>query len=485
MSDFRTRTIHALSWSLGSKFVSQAISVVFGIVLARLLVPEDFGLLAMVIVLMGFAGLLADVGLGSALVQKKDITDRHYSSVFWINNAVGLILMLGLGLSSTFVAEFYGRPELEMITMVLSVNFLIGGLAMVPSTKLTKELAFRELSIIQLTSMVLSGLIAIVMAFKGYGYWSLVAMQISERALATVLLWSIGRWKPIFCLDMDATRDLIGFSGRVFFTRVLQYISRNSAQLLIGKFLGAPSLGLQDKAYSMMLFPVQNISHVIGGVMFPSFSQIQDDKERVKDIYLKLIRAVSLVTFPMMLGMYVVSDAFVLGVLGEQWYEVIPLLKVYCITGLVVSIVTLNGAIYMSQGAAKLQLQVNLFIQPMLIACVAVGLLWGVIGVVIGYAVANYIGAVITWVTAGRLIRLSIYEILTNLLPSLLISIVMAVIVKLANELLVNEGPLIQFVFQMAVGVCVYPCLLVLVKPRGYQEIRGVLKEKFMAGAVS
>ncbi len=227
----------------------------------------------------------------------------------------------------------------------------------------------------------------------------------------------------------------------------------------------------------MMLFPIQNISHVVSAVMFPSFSQIQGDKDRVRNVYLKLVRAVSLLTFPMMIGMFAVSDTFVLGVLGEQWKEIIPLFRIYCVTGLVTSIVTLTGSIYLSQGAANLQLRINMIIQPLIIVSLVVGLEWGLLGVVIGHAIANYVGAIITWKTAGKLINLKIIEILKNLYTALILSSIMGLLVAVSKELVIEKTPLEQFVFQLLVGVCVYLCLLMIIKPRAYHEIRSVLKK--------
>ncbi len=230
MNSFRTRTVNALSWSFASKFTSQAISIVFGIILARLLVPEDFGLIAMIMVMMGFAGLLADVGLGSALIQKIDVNEDHYSSVFWANNVLGLVLAIIMMLLSPLIAAFYKQPELELITIVLSINFMFGALAMVPRARLSKKMAFRELAIIDLLEMFLSGGVAVAMAAAGYGYWSLVSQKIAASISSAILLWVIARWKPKLSYNMAAVKELVKFSFSVFLTRSLQYISRNISQ---------------------------------------------------------------------------------------------------------------------------------------------------------------------------------------------------------------------------------------------------------------
>lgn len=479
MSDFRKRTINALSWSLGSKFTSQAISIVFGIVLARLLVPEDFGLIAMVMVLMGFAGLLADVGLGAALIQKKDVNDNHYSSVFWLNTVIGIVLTILMVILSPLIAAFYKQPELGLITTLLAVNFVFGALEMVPRTYLSKELAFRELALIDLVSMILSGTVAIALAAKGYGYWSLVVQRLVSRLLSVLLVWRVSNWRPVLRFSFSSIRELIVFSSSVFFTRSIRYTALQTDKLLIGKLLSASSLGLYDKAYSLMLFPLGNISHVISQVMFPSLSQIQDDIERIRDAYLRLTRAISLFTFPMMVGMFMVVDSFVPGVLGEQWTRIIPLFKIFSIAGIFMSIATVTGAIYLSLGHAKLQLRVNLVNQPLQIIGVIIGLNWGLQGVATGYAITTILGVFYTWHFAGRLIQLGIGQILWNLLPTLILSLLMGIAVRLTDILYASYNNLQIFIFQTLSGILIYTLLLIIVKPSAYQDILSVFAKEY------
>ncbi len=479
MSSFRTRTVHALGWSFGSKFTSQLISLVFGIILARLLVPEDFGLVAMAMIVIGFATLLADVGLGAALIQKKNTTEQHFSSVFWLNNLIGLALAFMLFQLSPYIAIFYKQPDLEKMTMVLSLVFVISALAMVPKARLSKKLAFRELALVDLSGMILSGVVAISMANAGYGYWSLVVQKIVERIVTTLMVWLVGRWKPQFSFSVTALRDLIGFSSSVFLTGTLRYTTLQVDKLLIGKFLGATSLGLYEKAYTMMLFPLQNISQVIGSVMFPALSQIQDDRARVRDIYQRVTRAISLITFPMMAGMFVVVDSFVLSVLGEQWAGIIPIFKVFCVVGFFVSIATVTGAVYQSLGQAKLQLKVNLISQPIQIAGIIIGLMWGLDGVIIGFAVTAILGVFITWYFAGRLIELSILDILNNIYPTFILSVMMGAVVWLCGMKLIVYGAFLSFIFQMVIGLIVYAALILIFKPRAYHDVMMVLVKQY------
>jgi len=480
LTSFRSKTVRSLAWSFGSKTLSQVISIVFGIILARLLVPEDFGLITMVMVLMGFAGLLSDVGLGSALIQKKDVIADHFSAVFWFNSLIGLLLTICLIFLAPQIAIFYSRPELELIAVVLSFTFILSAISMVPRTRLAKELAFKKLAIVDFFSLFFSGCIAITMAFKGYGYWSLVAHQLIERLLSTTFVWLLSDWKPQLRHNIKVISELIGFGSTVFATRTLRHAALQADKLIIGKFLGAVSLGLYDKAYSMMLFPLQNISIVIGNVMFPSLSTIQDDVAHVRDIYLRMTGAISLLTFPMMAGMFVISESFVLGVLGEQWAEIIPLFKIFCVVGFFISIATVTGPVYLSQGKAKLQLKINLINQPLIIFGIIVGLKWGLIGIVIGFSITTIIGVLITWWIVGKLIKLKFRKIIFNLLPAFILSIVMAYIVSQLSSLLGETSHIVMFLYQFGMGVLSYVILVLIVKPKPYLEVIKVLKKEYV-----
>ena len=478
MKDIKNKTVRAMGWVLLSKVTTQALSFCFGIVLARLLVPDDFGLMVMVSVFIGFASLFADVGFGQALIQKQNAHEAHYSSIFWMNCIVAVFLAGTMYFSAHAIADFYHRPELIEITQVVSIVFIIGAISFIPRVKLTKKLEFKTVSLAELWAMMLSGVVAIFLAKNGYGYWSLLIHKILQQVIIAVILVGAVRWLPKPMMRVTAIRDLFNFSASVFGTRLLQFFSANTDKVMLGKYLGASELGIYDKAQSMMFFPLTTISHSVGSVMFPSLSLIQDDKERVRNIYLRSVCSIALVTFPMMAGMFVVADAFVYGVLGEQWEEIIPILKIFCIAGLFSSIAAVTGNIYLSQGAAGLQFRVNLVTQPLKIVCVLLGLYWGAQGVAVGFVVAIVINTVITLTIAGSLIHLKLSRLLMKLAPILLPSILMAGVVHYGVFFLQEYDPLSQVMLQAILGIFVYWLLLGIFRVESYRDIVEVMREQ-------
>jgi len=478
MSIYKNKTIKALSWNFSTRIVSQILSVCFGICLARLLSPSDFGLMAMSLVFIGLASLFGDIGLGAALIQREVVEEKHYSSVFWINTSVACLMTLVFFLFAHVIADFYGKRELENIVKILAFNFIISALALVPRVKFTKELKFKELGVVDLMAMITANIIAIFLALMGAAVWALVVQIVAIQLVSTVLIWKYSAWLPQKIFSMQAIKDLFGFSLYVFLTTLFRYAATSTDKLLIGKFIGTEQLGYYDKAHSMMLAPIATISQSIGSVMFPSFSAIKNDVHRVKVVYLKIIAAISFITFPLLMGMIGVADSFVLGVLGTKWEAMIFLLRMFCAIGVVLSIVTVTGAIYMSQGKSKIQFKVNLVTQTVQIISLMVGMIWGVEGVVIGFVTANSIGALITWKVAGSLIGVTLIDIFKALLPAFVISLLMLLVVCMCGLYLAALSPLARLFVQVGVGGMVYVVVVFLVKPSVCMEMVEVVKTK-------
>lgn len=478
IESFKERFAHAIAWSAGVKILSQALSIGIGIFLARLLTPEDFGLIAMVLVFTGIAGLLSDVGLGSALIQRQDLNEIHYVSVFWVNFGLGCALALTLYLSSTLMADFYGRHEVEAIIKVLSLSFIIGALALVHRQVLVKSLKFKQLALADFFGMIISGTLALGLAYKGFGFWALVWQQVVHQFTTYSIVTLQSNWKPTFSFQLSALKELFGFSLFVFLTRLLQYGADRLDKLLTGKFLGADSVGILDKSQSMMLFPLQNISHTIGSVMFPALSSLNGDLERVKKVYLKCIEAIAFLTFPMMVGMFSVSEYFVVGVLGSHWSGLIFVFQILCFAGLINSIATVTGSVYLSQGASKLQLKVNLLTRPLVLIFVVIGLSWGVEGVAIGIVLAAWVSGLLTISIMASLIGLELSRIFLVLLPTVLTSIFMGGVLHFMKLTVDYDDYLVGLLVQILVGVFSYITIAVVFRVNAFKLLLSVIRKE-------
>jgi PST family polysaccharide transporter len=411
----------------------------------------------MVVVFTGFASVFTDMGFGAALVQKLDLTQHHKNAVFWISVAVGALLTLIFAAAAPYIASFYGVPALQPITLAISIIFFINAFATVKLALLQKAMDFRTLAAAQLTATVLSGLVAIYLAFSGFGVWSIVAMYVASAAVNVAVLWIITPWRPDFSLRWDAVQDLSKFSRNFVGFSAFNYWTRNGDNLLIGRFVGSAALGVYARSYTILLLPVWQVSGVITNVMFPALSAIQKDVKRVRELYLSSISVISLVTFPLTLGLFVVSRSFVLALFGDKWAAMIPLLQIFSLLGAIQSISTTVGWIYTSQGRTDIMFRFGLISGSIFIISFVVGLRWGTLGVAVAYTIANFLLWYPTWSIPARLIDLDFVTMLRRLAPTFYGAGTMAFAVWVLGLVLPNGWSYAtHLALQVAFGAIVY-----------------------------
>ncbi len=406
------KTILGVAWVTAARVYNQAIGFIVGLILMNLLGPEHFGLVGMVMVVTGFVWIFAELGFGSALIQREDLDERHTSSVFWLNLPTGLLFGAFVAAFAPLLAAFYGEPELLWITRVTALTFLIAPLGMVQRTLLVRDMQFRQLATAEAVAGTLSGVAAVAMAAAGLGVWALVLRGLISSALSSAILFWVSPWRPTWSFDWSAVRDLIGFGAGIMGFRFVNYWARQVDDLLIGRVMGAASLGEYSRAYQLMMLPITEVAGVLTRVMFPALSRIQDDKPRVKSIYLRALSYIALISFPLMVGLFAVADRGVPLLFGEKWSDIVPILQILCPVGMIQSLATTTGWIYQSQGRADLMFRWGLFASPVLV----VGIVWGVlqgtpVHVALGYAIAMLILSVPVFWVPGRLIGLRPLEV--------------------------------------------------------------------------
>jgi PST family polysaccharide transporter len=451
----KDKTIKGLFWSGASQAGKQICQFVIIAILAHLLSPNDFGLLAMATVFINFGMIFSEMGISSALIQKQDTSDRHYNSAFWLNIVVGIALTLIFISVSPLIAWFYKKPELRVILTVISINYFISSFVIIQQTILTKEMDFKSLAIRDIIAIILSGAIGIFMAFHGFGVWSLVFQSITFTLLDAILLWFLSPWRPKYEFIKSDITDIFNFSANLTGFNILNYFARNIDQLLIGKILGAQALGYYSLAYKLMLYPLQNISMVIGKVMFPAFSKIQDDLKKVRNVYLKMVKAISLVTFPMMLGLFGVAAEFVNAFFGSRWLPIVILLRIFCICGMVQSIGTTIGNILLSQGRAELQLKMQIAGTFIVLVSVLIGLKWGINGVAIAYTLQSIIWVHITFYMTNKIINLGYKIFYSKLIPAYGIGIIILLVVSISKSML-NLSNALKLSVNILLGTIAY-----------------------------
>ncbi len=467
----KEKTIKSLGWSFGARIFRQGVSFVITVILARLLTPDDFGLVGMVTVFTGFATIFGELGLSAALIQKQDIDDNHYSSAFWLNIASGILLTLILIGLSPFIAKFYNKPQLQPIIAVLSLNYIISSLSIVQGAIYKKEMNFKILSLSESISVVVSGVVGISLALRGYGVWSLVFQMTTFTFVNTIFLWFFSSWKPKFVFSLEAIKDIFNFSANVTGFNIVNYFARNMDYLLIGKFLGSEALGFYTLAYKLMMYPLQNITRVISSIMFPAFSSIQNDLKKVRNVYLKMIKAISLITFPMMFGLFAVAPEFINIVYGPKWEPVVLLIRILCVCGMVQSITSPVGNIILSQGKSGLYLKLGILGSIIVVPAVVLGLKWGIWGVALFYTLENFLWSLYIIHISNSLIKLYTRHFYKNLIESILMSSIMLITILIFKQMFHINHPMMLMI-NITCGIMVYLGLLFIFKELYFQSNR-------------
>src|SRR3990170_3444421 len=424
-SDLKNKIISGSFWTVFSNIASQLVTFTVTIVLARLLTPGDFGVVAISSVFVGVIILFQDLGMGAAIIQRQHIDDDYLSTSFTVSLLAGVLLAALLALSSSFIADFYNERILRDILLVSSLGFILSPFTSIHTTLLSKRLEFKKLSLINFGNHALSGLISVVLAFMGYGVWSMVLGKILSQPVVIPAVWRIVKWTPRPRIVKRCFLDLFGYSSNLLGFNLLNFFARNLDNLIIGKYLGTQPLGYYSVAYNLMLKPLQLISWSMGKVLFPLFSTIQNDLERTRAVYLTLLRSISLVTFPMMTGLFMVAEEFILSVYGTRWEPAILPLKLLCIVGAVQSIGTVGGIIFNSQGRPDLTLKIGIFSSSLIVVAFITGINWGLLGLIYAYIAVTVPVFLTGQYFANRLIGIRMLAIFKSLAPSAACSAVM------------------------------------------------------------
>jgi O-antigen/teichoic acid export membrane protein len=471
--------ISGIGWNVVSRLGRVGLQFIIGVILSRLLSPADFGLVAMITVFTGFATIFMDLGFGSALIQKQDTRPEHYDSVFWLNMAAGLLLMGLFAAVAPLLAWLYDQPLLTPLTLFISTNFLITAFSSVQITLLQKQLHFSRLAYAELAALIISGVIAIAMALTGFGVWSLAVQTVLLSLLTVIFVWMKSGWRPSWRFSREAVRELIAFSSNLLGFNSLNYWLRNGDNFLVGRFLGTAELGIYSRAYSLMLLPLSIVSRTVGQVMFPAFSSIQSDPARVARIYLRMTRTIAFVTFPAMVGLWVVSPHFVPAIFGDQWLDMIPILRIFCLVGLLQSIGTLNGNLYLSQGRSDLQFRVGLVLGLAGLLAIVLGLRWGIEGVAMAYAIFSALAFYPSVKIAVSLVGLSFAEVVRNLGGVTVLSLLMGAILWTINEQVGNRWRHAEALLILtAAGAVIYGVVVHGSRLAAYQDVRQLLAEQ-------
>lgn len=383
-----SRILSGVAWKAGSQITLQLTRMVVALLLARMLAPHDWGLAAMAIVFSGFVVVFTDNALGTALIQRRELVEADRSTVFWVSAGVGLLLALAGSALAGPLASFYGEPEVRWLFVALSAGFLVSALGTTQMALLVREMEFRRLELRQIAATVAGAAVGVALALAGGGAWAIVGQILAEAVMSTVLLWVLTPWRPSFVLSLASLRRLGGFAGNVFAENMVWQAGRTLSSVLVGRVLGAATLGTYTLATTVIMMPFARIAAPLQQVFFPAFSQIADDRDRMADIWIRATRLVGAISIPSLVGLAIVAPDFVQVVLGPKWEQTGTVIRILAVVGIVQSLHTLNGEVLLALGRAATLLRYTTLWTAATIGGVALGLRWDLVGVAAGFAAA-------------------------------------------------------------------------------------------------
>ncbi len=463
---FKEQAVGAALWMAGFRVAQQVLDNLFTLVLVRLLVPADFGLIAMAGVFTAVLNVVSDMGLARAVVQRRDVDQEYSSTAFWANLAMGILLGVIALAVSTPVARLYGEPGVRGVFAVLSLRFVFAGASATAVAMLWRGLGARTLVLRNTISIIAAGVVAIVLALRGAGVWALVAQSLTLFTLRSALLWVSTPWRPSLRFSWVKFKDMWGFGSRILGARIFRFAVVQSDNLLIGRTLGATLLGYYAFAYGMFLAPSIDISHIVAQVSFSTFSRLQEDRPKLRHAFLMVSQYVSLFALPALLGFLLIAHDLVTVAFGAKWLPAVPVLRILLAAALLQIHTALWTSIYSALDRTDWVFKWAFIAAALYVPAFVIGLRWGIQGVAAGYTLSTLILVPSQLGLVARLVDLRLRDYLRSLQPLVLACALMAGAVLLVQMLAARSGaaPLVRLAIAIPVGVVAYLLAVTVLK---------------------
>ena len=470
------KTVKGVFWSCVERFSVQGIQFLVMIIMARLLTPKDYGLVGMVTIFIAVAQSLVDSGFSQALIRKQNRTETDNSTVFYFNIVVGILLYFILFAIAPWVADFYASPELTTLMRVVCLNVIFNSLVVVQRALFTVNIDFKTQAKASLTAAIVSGVIGISMAYSGFNYWSIVAQQLVNLGLNTLLLWIFARWRPQWIYSWSSFRELFSFGSKLLASGLLEVIYRNMYLLVIGKVFTASSLGYYTRANQFAEFPSSNLTSIMQRVTYPILCQIQNDDERLALIYRRFLRLSAFLIFPLLVGLSSVAKPFVLLLLKEQWLFAATLLQIICFAMMWYPIHAINLNLLQVKGRSDLFLKLEIIKKFIAVIVLCITVPMGLIAMCIGQIFSSILCLIINTHYTEKLIQIGFLQQMRDLLPALLLSLSMWMVVYAVISCFYEA--IFQLLVGVLTGIVYYISLSALFKYPELKEVYSIIRRK-------
>lgn len=473
----REKTINGVIWNSISNFSVKGIDFVVGIILARLLTPSEFGLIGTITIFLVLSEVFINSGFNQALIRKQDCTQKDYSTAFFFNLSVAILLFFLLLITAQPISSFFKEPQLKLLIQVLGIGLIISSLTLVQQSILVKRIDFKLQTKINFLASILSGILGIYLAFAGFGVWSLVARSLSNRGFISLFLWIWNRWRPDWIFNKESFQNLFGFGSKLLLSGLLGTLLNNLNYLIIAKYFSAQELGYFTRAEMFKKLPSENVSSIITTVAYPVLAKVQNDNILLKRYFRKMFTNTFFIIIILMVGLAAISESLILVLIGDKWLPSVVLLQLLCFTGIMYPLNSMNINILNVVGRSDLYLKLQLIVQVLAIPNIFIGIFFGVKALIIGMNVISLIGYIIFNIESNKVLNYSIREQIIDILPSFVLASIMGGIVLIIGYVS-DLSNILTFSIQLISAMFVVFILGELFKLKEYIFIKDTITNK-------
>ena len=474
----RKQAKSGMVWTFAEQFGNQIIGFIVSLILARILMPAEFGLIGMIAILVGMGRVLVDSGLTQSLIRNKDCDQEDYSTVFYFNLASSVLIYFSVYLAAPLVADFYDQIILIDIIRIYCLTFILSAFSAVQRARLTKKMNFKIQTLITLPANIIGGGAGIAMAYGGYGVFSLVWSQVLISAISTVQLWFYSRWKPDLSFSISKFKDHFNYGYKLAISGVLEVLFKNAYILIIGKFFSASQVGFYTRAETMKQLPVNNISNALNKVTFPMFASIQGDDVRLKRIYRQLMQMVIYVLSPILIFVAVLAEPTFRFLFTEKWLPAVPYFQILCITGILRPVLSYNLNVLKVKGRSDLFLKLKIFEKALIALGILIGYQFGIYGLLYSQVAVSLIVFFINAHYTDKFIQYSAWEQLRTISPIIFLSIICGVGVFVLDIYLKLNMDIVRIVSGGITGLIIYLSLSWIFKMESFLHFKKLLLKK-------
>jgi len=471
----RATTMRGILWFGSDQFGRRIVDQMFAILLARLLLPKDYGVFALAAVFLTFLRIVGSMGMGAAVIQRREIDDEYLSTGFWASVALGIILA-AIGAATGFAVGWWlGDPLVGRVLSVLSLSFLIIAGSSMQMAIVSRRMDYRLLAFRSMAATLVGGVVGITMAYRGFGVWSFVGQELSMYAAGTLLIWRATGWRPRFIFVRSKFLELWSFGSRLQGASLFDYFVRQMDNLLVGRYLGSTALGYYTFGYSVFLAPLNDIG-LLNRVFFPALSRLQDDAVRFKSAFMRATQYVTMVALPMLVGLALIAPLAVGVVFSAKWLPAVPVIRVLTVAGFFRLLTAFWPTGLEATGKPGLRLRLSMMSVFLYLPAFAIGLRWGILGVAYGYLVATILLLPVVYRYVSQAISMTVRDIWSAVSTTVVACSIMAAVVAAlmwALESHVHLPQIVVLVVVVAVGAAVYAAAMWLIDP---QVIRGLIR---------